>query len=657
MAKIGERIGTYEITRLLGSGGMAMVYAARHTSIGTDHALKVLLPNYANNPRTVERFRQEARAQFRMRHPNIVQVTDFVDDGENLALVMDLIQGMTLAAAMQLRPGPWPVADVVAVMRPVLEAMTYAHREGLDGAAVVHRDLKPENVMLDLQREHSWPGVPKVMDFGIAKVLGASNVATATNARMGTPGYMSPEQFKNAKDAEAPADVWALGVMLWQLLAGRLPVDPDSNLALVKLYEGLTPIPRLTQVVPGIPQGLSEAVAQAMALDPGDRFADAAPLLRAVELGVARAKPVVQGWEIQRAAEELAKKRALDASDLPPPLPIARPKVSAVLALPDLPPWPEGSGELVEVPGSVNAQEMTKATVPAPRGGRLVAILVALLALVVLGVASVVMRLDQRPDAESVRAAEATATVTSPGSEHPVGTKIAPRAAMAPEGMALIPSGSFKMGCVPGDLKCQKDEQPQHTVSLSAFNMDVYEVTVAKYAACVDAGFCTVGGGGANLCNWGKASQTQHPMNCVNWWKAEAYCRWAGSRLPTEAEWEKASRGGLADKAYPWGDEEPTCRRAKLNTAVFSEDAAGCGKGATWVVGSGSSQNGYGLHDLSGNVAEWVKDGPAGGSYRRVARGGSFEGGAADLRSSGRLVDSASGFDENLGFRCARSAL
>jgi serine/threonine protein kinase len=321
MAKIGERIGTYEITQLLGSGGMAMVYAARHTSLDTDHALKILLPNYASNPRTVERFRQEARAQFRMRHPNIVQVTDFVEEGDNLALVMDLIPGITLAEAMRQSPGPWPVEDVVAVMRPVLEAMTYAHREGLDGAAVVHRDLKPENVMLDLHSDRPWPGVPKVMDFGIAKVLGASNVATATNARMGTLGYMSPEQFRNAKDVGAPADVWALGVMLWQLLTGRLPVDPENNFALLDLYRGVTPVPLLTEVVPGMPVALSQAVAQAMALDPGDRFADAAPLLRAVNFGVTRRVQLSHG-QLAKPAGRLAAPRQFPAEDdLPPPLP------------------------------------------------------------------------------------------------------------------------------------------------------------------------------------------------------------------------------------------------------------------------------------------------------------------------------------------------
>ncbi|MBM4345485.1 MAG: DUF1566 domain-containing protein [Deltaproteobacteria bacterium] len=282
---IGTRIGSYTITRELGSGGMAMVYAARHTGIGTEHALKVLLPNYASQPRTVERFRQEARAQFRMRHRNIVQVTDFVEDGKTLALVMDLIGGKTLHEAMQRRPGPWPFGDVAAVMLPVLDAMAYAHSEGIDGQPVVHRDLKPENVMLDLAGDRPFPGVPKVMDFGIAKVLGESNVGTKTNARMGTAAYMAPEQFRNAKDVTAAADVWALGMMLWQLLAGRLPIDPDDQVALLEMYTGRTTVPRLDTVGIELPREVVDAVATALNVDPNKRFQSAAALLRAVQSG------------------------------------------------------------------------------------------------------------------------------------------------------------------------------------------------------------------------------------------------------------------------------------------------------------------------------------------------------------------------------------
>ena len=284
MLKPGHRIGQYRIQSVLGDGGMAIVYRATHVGMGTEHAVKVLLSNLALNPKTVERFRQEARAQFRLRHPNIVQVTDYVETDDAIALVMDLVHGMTLRAAMEQRPGPWPVADVVMVMRPVLDAVAFARREGLDGAVVVHRDLKPENLLLDLGQGRAWPGIPKVADFGIAKVMGTANAgATRTNARLGTVPFMAPEQRRSAKDADPRADVWALGMMLWEMLAGRLPLDPDDDTALLQMYLGVTPIPPLESVVAGVPEALSGVVAQALSVDVAGRFADAGPLLRAVE--------------------------------------------------------------------------------------------------------------------------------------------------------------------------------------------------------------------------------------------------------------------------------------------------------------------------------------------------------------------------------------
>ncbi len=186
MLQPGDRIGNYEIQSVLGDGGMAIVYRARHLAMGTDHAIKVLLANYALQPRTVERFRLEARAQFKLRHLNIVRVTEYVDDAGAPALVMDLVEGMTLRQAIDQRPGPWPMADVLAVMNSVLEGMAFVHREGLDGEPVVHRDLKPENILLDLAGGKPWPGVAKIADFGVAKVRGSSPVATQANVRIGT---------------------------------------------------------------------------------------------------------------------------------------------------------------------------------------------------------------------------------------------------------------------------------------------------------------------------------------------------------------------------------------------------------------------------------------------------------------------------------------
>ena len=242
---------------------------------------------------------------------------------------------------------------------------------------------------------------------------------------------------------------------------------------------------------------------------------------------------------------------------------------------------------------------------------------------------------------------------------------------VAPDGMVLIPAGAFLMGCVPGDGDCWSDEKPQHKVTLAAYYIDVHEVTVAKYKACVDAGKCTSPKSGSKYDNWGKAGREQHPVNGVTWFQSDAYCKWAGGRLPTEAEWEKAARGGLVDKKFPWGDAAPTCTPGQANTAVWDSGGNGCGKDSTWPVGTGSSANGYGLYDMSGNVWEWVSDwysqsyydsspasdpqGPASGSVR-VLRGGSFgKYDAGYLRASFRDDDGPSYYNGPLGFRCSRS--
>jgi len=224
--------------------------------------------------------------------------------------------------------------------------------------------------------------------------------------------------------------------------------------------------------------------------------------------------------------------------------------------------------------------------------------------------------------------------------------------------MKLIPAGEFQMGRESGE----SDEKPVHAVYLDAFYMDVYEATNARFALCVEGGVCEKPG-----CDtYGNSTYDDHPVVCVDWEQARKYCEWRGARLPTEAEWEKAARGGLEGKLYPWGDESPVCEKGATNGAKFDDDA-GCNATGTEPVGSYSA-NGYGLFDMAGNVWEWVWDwysetyyssslsknpsGPESGSYR-VLRGGSWYKYWLVVRAAYRHYITPSNRTGDIGFRCA----
>ncbi len=235
-----------------------------------------------------------------------------------------------------------------------------------------------------------------------------------------------------------------------------------------------------------------------------------------------------------------------------------------------------------------------------------------------------------------------------------------------PEGMVVVPGGVFEMGS-----SLDADEEPIRQVQVDTFWIDETEVTVAAYEACVDDGPCTAPGTGGN-CNWAMggpvAGRENHPVNCVDWFQAEAYCGWVDGgtkRLPTEAEWEKAARG-TDGRVYPWGDgPAPSC-----DYVVMSEGGSGCGAGLTWPVGEkpmGDSP--YGAKDMAGNVWGWVADwygdydggetdnpqGPESGEFR-VLRGGSWSSSIANnFRAQDRSSSNPSYVVGFVGFRCART--
>lgn len=224
--------------------------------------------------------------------------------------------------------------------------------------------------------------------------------------------------------------------------------------------------------------------------------------------------------------------------------------------------------------------------------------------------------------------------------------------------MVEIPAGSFMMGCSDGGI-CKSSESPAHEVTLSTYQIDKYEVTAGEYQKCIDAGDCNnsnedephymTSGGDAYPCNLGYESKKNHPMNCVSWYGAKAYCEWLGKHLPTEAQWEKAARGADS-RTYPWGNQAPSCEYA----VMFPENTTsyGCGTDRTWIVGSkekGASP--YGLYDMAGNAQEWVNDwfnetyyaespvenpsGPETGAWK-ILRGGSYISSEEKLRTTGR---------------------
>ena len=262
-----SRIGQYEILDLLGDGGMGSVYRGRDPRFDRPVAIKVLHPQLARDPGIVERFRSEAVIQAKLRHPSIVMVHDFVAEGAVLAIVMEMIEGTSLAGVLEKARGPMAPARAVRLMTQILSAMAYAHRQQL-----VHRDIKPSNVLVELLDGEE---VAKVMDFGIAKILGTEKLKTATGATMGTLSYMSPEQVRSPKNVDARSDIYSLGVVLYEMLTGRTPFDADSEYELMdRIVREEPPVP--SRVIQGIPPSFDAVVRRAMAKQPEDRYLDCA---------------------------------------------------------------------------------------------------------------------------------------------------------------------------------------------------------------------------------------------------------------------------------------------------------------------------------------------------------------------------------------------
>jgi serine/threonine-protein kinase len=314
---IGRKLdGRYEVLGRLGEGGVGVVYKGRQTQLGRLVAIKVLHQDAAAMGEWRKRFEREARALSALAHPNIVSVTDSGIDRGVPFLVMELLQGKTLAEL--IKEGPLPLWRALDIGRQLLRGLAFAHSK-----AIVHRDLKPANVFLQVlpdQADHV-----RLLDFGMAKFLDGSSARnvgetlTRVGAVFGTPAYMSPEQAKGGT-ADKRTDVYAAGALLFELLGGRRPFPQDT-------YEGVVmahltqPVPSLAKLRPEltVAPSFQPLLERAMAKKPASRFKDAAALLAALDAVVEKLPPETMG-----GGRAEARRRSTARTRVALPSPLAR---------------------------------------------------------------------------------------------------------------------------------------------------------------------------------------------------------------------------------------------------------------------------------------------------------------------------------------------
>jgi serine/threonine protein kinase len=268
--------GRYRLHRKIGKGGMGVVYEAEHVGLDKRVAVKFLLDRFTDDPEVVERFHREARTASRIGQDHIIDVTDVGSDDGRPYIVMELLEGQDLGHVLA-DSGPMPAQRAVKVVRQILRGLDAAHGKG-----IVHRDMKPENVFV--VQKGSDPDFVKIMDFGISKILAANESKvrlTATGAVIGTPVYMAPEQALAQAELDHRVDIYAVGVMLFELLAGRPPFLANNYLGLVTQHLNAPP-PSLATFRPDVPAALVAAVAKALEKDPAKRFQTAAEMARAL---------------------------------------------------------------------------------------------------------------------------------------------------------------------------------------------------------------------------------------------------------------------------------------------------------------------------------------------------------------------------------------
>lgn len=602
----------------IGSGGMADVYSARDKKLGREVAIKVIRPEIAARSGFQQRFKREILALSRMNHPNIVPIYDYaIGDGEAY-YVMGRIVGQTLAERIDART-KFMAADFLVLARGVLSALDHVHQKG-----IIHRDIKPENIFL------TDDGQPVLTDFGIAR-LGDEDATklTRTGSFLGTVAFASPEQLEGT--AVTPAtDIYSLGLVFHAVISGSFVHAGSSAARLIRqrLEEDVPPLDPAQALVRALP-GIETIVARMVERDVKKRYRNCREVLRELDGLV-----VVKG---AHGAAANVSTRATATRVTPKPAGTRSTAASRK---------PAGSGATRTRSGRTGQHTVSGKSagtrlraLSGKRAGR-----IAVIALAVI-----------------------------------LGVLIVPKIIRSgPKDMVFVVGGTFMMGDTRGEG--QTYERPVHQVTLSSFWIGKYEVTQREWVAIMGNNPSEKKGedfpvekvdwlDAIDYCNKRSSKEGLNPCYILNnEYGYSISCQWQanGYRLPTEAEWEYAAKGGAAGAANPFtyaGSNEP-------DSVAWYSDNSGC---VMHPVGQ-KKPNQLGIFDMSGNVWEWCWD--SYGSYTaaaqnaprgpelsifRVLRGGSYSGNVDGLRSAFRLEFhppvSRPPILDYYGFRLVRGAL
>jgi|GEM_PF-1078224 len=690
---LGQELhGRYRVEEYLGGGGMGDVYRVHDKRLSRDVALKVMRNEIAATPTLLRRFRQEAQAVAALRNQHTVTLFDYETEGM-LYFTMELVEGKSLGWLID--QGPIGLGRSLAIIDQVCQSLEEAH-----GRGIVHRDLKPDNITL---LQTGGGDFAKVLDFGVAKVaggFGSGEVSTASGALIGTPAYMSPEQAAGEK-VTAATDQYSLGVILFEMLAGKPPFEARTTAELM-VHHMRTPPPLLSEVSPDLRiSGRVDLLLQRLlAKEPGARFASISDLRGALkELMSRTASPThPQGHSRQRGGTEVmttaeansglegrshpSADRVVDISGQAGQVSGSQPGIVpaqppdrgllltglvlgalalgalAMLVLPTLTSEPDGERDSVAQRASSASQEAGDSGDEARE------------------LAEAVELERQRASEERKRAADAEKRAAEAAEEKSrLEAELAAerqakeeqaRKAEEEKGKAAEAEQARKAEDEKGKAaeaeQARKAEEAKRKgpqglewvySAPAKLDFSKTETTVAQYRACVEAGACSKENhrtkADTSYCNWGHSDRDDHPMNCVNWDGATQFCAWVDGRLPTEDEWyAEASNGG--SRQYPWGDTEVTC-----DLAIWGDGSRtdGCGRDSTWPVCSKTAGNSVsGLCDMSGNVWEWTSTQESSG---RVLRGGSWNSDVSTaLRASGRYWFDPGDWFSDFGVRCVR---